>query len=179
MFFRCIRVPQLFEARRLVETDKLVLIDSYYDKLSSLYIKDKKNFSWIFDYGNEEEKNTNSEYYKCLEKITEIDYQTLPDADYIIFLETTENVWRQFLLRRNRQLDRNSQFLRSFDGQESMKNAVFQYQIDQEAKGKRVEIINHFQRFDSANTIAWEIYRKIKKNENRKFDRILQYLTNV
>jgi len=38
MWFRSIRVPMLLEAQKLSENDKIVLIDTYYDKLLYYYL---------------------------------------------------------------------------------------------------------------------------------------------
>ncbi len=166
MFFRSMRVPYFFEAERKTESGELVLFDTFYDKLTHLYLDDRDNFDWLFDYSND--------YFDCLRRIAKLDYETLPDADYIIFIDIEEDDWKKFLLRRGRDLDKNDTFLKSFNGKKSIKNAIYKYKEDLRVKGKSLEIIEAKQRYDSANTIALEIFCKLYRNH----ENIRNYLIN-
>lgn len=153
MFFRSMRVPYYFEAQRLVLKGELVLLDTFYDKLTYLYMDDKENFNWLFDHTND--------YYQCLKDIARLDYITLPDADYLIFIDIDEKDWKKFLKRRGRDLDKNNDFLKSFNGKETIKKAIKQYSEELKKKNKNLVVIETKQRYDSANTIAMEIFCKL------------------
>jgi len=68
----------LIEAEKLSEEGKIVLIDTYYDKLLHYYI-DKHCMCWLLA--------PSDRYFPVMKQIAEIDKDVLPDADIIVFFE--------------------------------------------------------------------------------------------
>ena len=157
MSFRCMRVPYYYEASRDVEEGKLVLLDTFYDKLSYLYMEDKVNFKWLFD--------DDSAYYNSLKEIVKLDYENLPDADYLIFFDIERDVWKKFMVKRGRKLDENKDFINSFDGIKKMKEAVDEYKKYLEENKKKLKIIKVKQKYDSANRIALSVFAQLLHEE--------------
>ena len=114
-WFRAIRVPMLFEAQRLSEEGKTVLIDTYYDKLLNYYI-DKYCMRWLI--------SPSDRFFPVMKQIAEIDKDILPDADIIIFLEVSHDEWTEFLKIRNREADQDKDFLKNFETQKFLLEAT-------------------------------------------------------
>ena len=118
MWFRSIRVPMLLEAQKLSENDKIVLIDTYYDKLLYYYLN-KYCMRWLI--------SPSDLYFEPLKKIAEIDKNTLPEADVMIFLEISCDDWLENLKTRGRDTDRDEDFAKNFETQKFLLEAAQKY----------------------------------------------------
>jgi thymidylate kinase len=115
MWFRSIRVPMLVEAKKLSEEKKTVLIDTYYDKLLHYYI-DKYCMRWLL--------SPSDRYFSVMKQIAEIDKDVLPNADIIIFFEVKHDDWTNLLKLRNRETDRDKDFMKNFETQKFLLEAT-------------------------------------------------------
>jgi len=149
MWFRAVRVPQLFKALDLNSQGQHCMVDSYYDKLFYLY-HNKKGIEWLID--------DQDLYYDEIVGIAKKDYEHLPNADILVFFTLDENTWMQFLKKRNRHLDHNVDFTKSFILQNSYLEAAKKY-----CKDFDKQLIVHEQRLVSPAIAAAEVAVKIKK----------------
>lgn len=149
MWFRSIRFPQYFKANKIRNDKKTCMLDSCYDKLFHLY-HEKEGLSWLF--------SPEDFYYDEMVSIAKKDYANLPDLDIIIFFKQTEENWKKFIKQRNRVLDNEDAFKKSFILQNAFIEAVQQY-----CKEKKCELIIHQQSFTNPRAEAEKIIKKIKK----------------
>lgn len=143
--FRSVRVPQLYEAYKLRNLGEMVFLDSYFNKIMSLYIKNK-NFSWLISKKNP--------YFRILVDILDKDTQLLPNADVIVYFDISYNTWIKFLQLRGRVGDKNKEFLESYSNHIDIKNAVYKI-----AKKYNIKVIIFHQKFSNPKVQA----RKLKK----------------
>lgn len=148
MWFRSIRVPQYFFANKLKKSGQVVMMDSCYDKLFYLYYN-KKGIDWLF--------NKDDLYYEDMINISKKDYDNLPDLDILIFFQQTEENWKKFLETRNRNLDNELEFQKSFILQNAFLDSIKQYCAE-----KKAILIIHNQTFSSPETEAKKIAEQIK-----------------
>ncbi len=120
-WFRAMRVPKLYEADVLRKKDKNVFVDSYYDKLL---------FYWLGKPGMEWLIGKDDPYYDLVEHMAKRDLQTLPDADAIVLFKVSYDDWKKMLSMRSRRLDRDPEFLKSFDTQQYFIEASESYSKD-------------------------------------------------
>ena len=141
MWFRSIRVPMLFQADQIREKGGLAIVDSFYDKLFSLYIS-SRGIQWLY--------NKNDVYFDEMKAISSKDYYLLPDADYLIFFKIDFDTWSKFIQIRDRVLDNNIEFQKQcFSSQEPFFTAARKY-----AKEKNCELIVVNQKFSSPKETA-------------------------
>lgn len=148
MWFRSIRVPLYFKANIIRNNGKSVFLDSCYDKLFYLY-HDKKGLEWLLP--------PDDPYYDEAIKISKKDYEFLPDLDIIIFFKQTEENWNKFIENRERDLDKNPDFKKSFILQEAFISAVNKY-----CESSDCHLITHEQSFTSPSIEAAKIIEKLK-----------------
>lgn len=149
MWFRSIRIPQYFKAMTLKENGETVMLDSCYDKLFYLYYN-KQGIEWLI--------TKEDPYYPEMISIAEKDYQILQDIDVLVFFKQTEENWKKFISKRNRKLDQESDFKKSFILQEAFLDAVKQY-----CEEKKCELIIHEQSFSNPKVEAEKIAEKLSK----------------
>jgi len=147
MWFRSMRLPGLFEADLLRQAGKMAMVDSYYDKLFFEYYN-KPGIEWLFD--------DNDLYHDEMMAISKKDSRLLPDADIIIFFKLSEQMWKEFIGGRKRELDRDADFLKSFRLQEIFIDVVEKY-----AKRTNCHLIVHEQSNSSPEIEAAKIISKI------------------
>ena len=143
MWFRAVRVPLLYLADEQRKQGVTVMLDSYYDKLFHLYCN-KKGIEWLF--------NSNDLYYDEMISIALKDHKYLPNADIIIFFKIDESEWSKFIKIRNRNLDNDLEFKKSFVLQEAMIDAVNHYCNETGCK-----LIIHNQSFSASEIEAQKI----------------------
>lgn len=149
MWFRSIRVPMIYNAKAKKEQNETVFLDSYYDKLFSLYM-DEDGMQWL--YGKTDP------YYEEMRGIAEKDYKQLPDIDCLVFFYVDKLTWTQFIDKRDRDLDKDDQFRENcFRSQEHFLNAAKQY-----CKDKECQLIVYDQKFSSPEDAAKEIILELK-----------------
>jgi len=95
-WFRAMRVPNLFIADSLRQQGQIVLVDSYYDKLMTHYIKEP-NMEWLM--------HPNDPYFQLTNQMALADNINLPTADIMVFFEATFISWKKLIMSRKRQLD--------------------------------------------------------------------------
>jgi len=101
-WFRSIRVPMLFQAAQDRDNGKIAIVDSYYDKLIHLYF-DRPNFEWLMP--------NNDPYRACYQKLIDLDYKSLPNANCVITFIVENERWSHLVKGRGRDLDRKSDLL--------------------------------------------------------------------
>ncbi|MBK0379321.1 hypothetical protein [Mucilaginibacter segetis] len=147
MWFRAQRVPQLYQADCLRGNREVVFADSYYDKLFYLYMHEE-SLRWLFD-------ETIDPYAAEMIAIAKKDYETLPDANAIIFFHIDRKTWERFLSVRNRNLDQDVEFLNQcFDSQAPFLLAAQRY-----CREANVELVVFDQVFDSPESSAERLHR--------------------
>jgi len=149
MWFRSTRVPQYFKAKLLKENGETIMLDSCYDKLFYLY-HNKQGLEWLI--------TKDDLYYSDMINIAKKDYQTLPDIDILVFFEQSEENWEKFISIRNRKLDQEDDFKKSFILQEAFIDAVKQY-----CEEKKCKLIIHKQSFSNPKVEAEKIVKKLAK----------------
>jgi thymidylate kinase len=117
-WFRAARVPQLIEADTLRGQGAIVLVDSYYDKLLSYYLH-TPGMEWVMPPGDP--------YFRVAEELARLDFEHLPDADILVFIEIDEAAWQSNLTTRGRDADQHRGLQESFQTQEHMRAAAEQY----------------------------------------------------
>ena len=112
-WFRSVRVPQLYAAAEAARPGDAV-IDSYYDILLSNYLGTPP-FAWLVP--------PEDPYFPIARKMADLDWQTLPRADVLVFLSLGERVWNAFMDRRAREFDREAGLREQFAMQDLMEQA--------------------------------------------------------
>ena len=77
-WFRSIRIKQLYDAEQMSKKGKLVVLDTYYDKLINLYLG-KRGLEWLI--------SKDDKYFNVAKSMSKVDYENLPNVDLIIFFE--------------------------------------------------------------------------------------------
>ncbi len=145
-WFRAMRMPNLYEADRLRKQGETVFIDTYYDKLFHFYLH-KEGMEWLI--------RTTDTYFDVIQEITRLDYQFLPDADYLITFELDYDTWVKFLQLRGRKLlDSDEIFLNSYKTQAYFIEAAQQY-----CKESGCQLIQFQQTFSSLEESASRLHQ--------------------
>lgn len=113
-WFRTVRVPQLFKADDTRKRGKPSVIDSYYDVLVDYYLGDVA-FEWLL--------SKNDPYFSAAQAMAKTDWASLPKADILVFLHLDEQVWHEFMSRRDRDFDRTAELSKHFEMQTKMEQA--------------------------------------------------------
>lgn len=113
-WLRANRVPNLLEAELLSQSGKIVLVDSYYDKLLYSYIGNDDH-SWLI--------RKSHRYFKVLKEIAKLDQDNLPNADFIVFFKVNYTTWKRFLMSRNRDVDKKIKLLDYYSAEKSILKA--------------------------------------------------------
>ncbi|MEJ5144857.1 hypothetical protein [Sphingobacterium sp. MYb388] len=150
MWFRSIRVPQYYKANALRDKGLNTMLDSCYDKLFYLY-HDKEGLEWLLC--------PDDPYYEEVKSISKKDLELLPDLDIIIFFKQTEENWTKFIEKRNRELDKDRDFKKSFILQNAFIEAVEKYCNTSECK-----LIIHEQSFTDPYVEAKKIIKKLQNH---------------
>lgn len=135
-WFRSMRVPMLYDAAEAASLGKLALIDTYYDKLLYNYIGED-GLDWFLP--------RDDAYYTIVEAMAKKDYERLPEADAVICFTISKPLWRHFLSKRGRDMDKELEFEKQcFSLQDPLIKACKKYAED---FGKTVLF---FEQFDSS-----------------------------
>lgn len=113
-WFRTVRVPDLFAAKAVSDRGGVAIVDSYYDKLVSLYLGEEC-FSWLIP--------RTDPYFDTAMAMAKTDYCHLPVADILVFLKIEEDTWRSFMKIRGRAFDDSAGLIRFFKMQDHIENA--------------------------------------------------------
>ena len=87
-WFRSMRVPSLYKAKINSDLGAHCIVDSYFDKLMYKYI-DKDGFNWFI--------SQKDPYYNLIHGMSKKDYIELPNADIVLAIRITPDLWRYFL----------------------------------------------------------------------------------
>lgn len=129
-WFRTVRVPQLFKADAARKNNQTAIIDSYYDVLIARYLGDDA-FEWLV--------SRQDPYFPAAKAMVDADWETLPKADVIVFLNLDEATWIEFMSRRDRDFDRNAELNKHFEMQEKMLQAC---KAAEQAHGSSLIVVN-------------------------------------
>lgn len=99
----------LFEADKLRQQGRTVLVDSYFDKLIREYLG-KPGMEWLMA--------PSDAYFKAAELVAELDWRCLPNANVVVFFQLDRDTWLQFIDGRGRELDQQEAFRSSFSTQD-------------------------------------------------------------
>ena len=146
-WFRCRRVPQLYLADNCRRLGRLAIVDSYYDKLFHYYLG-TPGFEWLI--------SPTDPYFGVMKHIAEVDLEHLPNADCIVFLQVTLEIWLEFLRRRNRETDSDEELLQSYDAQNMLLSAVDKY-----ARENHIRTVVQLQEASTPATVAKALRRKL------------------
>jgi HD superfamily phosphohydrolase len=116
-WFRSVRVQNLVNAANARDAGEAAVVDSYYDKMIHCYLG-KPAVEWLLPRSNP--------HFEAFALVAERDFEDLPDADLVVVFRVSESDWHRFLAIRNRKLDQNPEFLRSFESQEYFLDAARQ-----------------------------------------------------
>jgi thymidylate kinase len=133
-WFRATRVPHLFEAQHLKYKGKIVVVDSYYDKLCYYYLG-KPKMEWLI--------SRNDPYFKNIRDLAKLDLNLLPDADILVYISAPEKDWKRMLKRRNRNLDHKVKLQDTYATHWLFQSAVRKY-AGQKRKVRLIEFENRF-----------------------------------
>ena len=114
-WFRSIRVPMLYQASSERDDGKIAILDSYYDKLIHLYIREPQ-FRWLI--------HPEDPYFSVYTEIARLDFENLPNADCVVTFSVDEDRWKELVKGRGRKLDRDSEILNYHDMQTQLFNAT-------------------------------------------------------
>jgi deoxyadenosine/deoxycytidine kinase len=147
-WFRSMRVPSLYTADVQRQSGTIAIVDSYYDKLTADYI-DHPAMAWLIPQDDM--------YYSAFKQVAVIDKSTLPIADCLIFLNISPDVWKKLLSTRQRAMEQEELFLKSFPSQERFLAASRAF-----ANETHTPLIVHEQQVGSADATAQEILLKLR-----------------
>jgi hypothetical protein len=114
-WFRAMRVANLYAAARARQAGQIAVVDSYYDKLMTYYIK-APQMDWLVP--------RDDPYFDLLFQIALTDHFYLPTADVIILFTATFENWERCIKTRQRQLDVERVFPHAFPFQDHLRRAV-------------------------------------------------------
>jgi deoxyadenosine/deoxycytidine kinase len=149
-WFRATRVPQLYLAEQLRASGETVLLDSYYDKLLYCYLE-KPGMEWLI--------RPKDKYFQVIKLLSDLDYQYLPNVDCIVFLKVSFDDWKYFVNKRNRGLDNDELFRKSYETQAYFLDAVHQY-----IEVSKADLIVHQQSITSPFVESQKICEILLKN---------------
>lgn len=124
-WFRSKRVPGLFAAASLRASGRVVLVDSYYDKLFRYWLG-KPGMDWLIP--------SSDSYFSITKRMADLDAKKLPNADTIVFFDVSRKVWNHFISKRGRQLDQHPGFRESFRTQSYFRDAAKEFSSASGAK---------------------------------------------
>ena len=105
MWFRSVRTSFLYQAEHLKKQGFSAIIDSYFDKLF-YFCLGRPGMEWLV--------KSDDPYFEVIKKISALDLNHLPSADYIVFLDMDYLIWQKFLATRKRNFEKNFLFNEQF-----------------------------------------------------------------
>ena len=147
-WFRSIRVPMLYEARRLADNGEIVFIDSLYDKLCVSYLGEP-GMEWLIEPGDK--------YFEVAKMIAELDKDHLPDVDAIVTITVDKGDYVNFLQNRGRSLDSNENLAENWATQKYFIKAANQYSSE-----KKIQHIEFKNRIGTVQQAADQLYNQLK-----------------
>ncbi len=147
-WFRSVRIPNLFEANKIRNEGGTAVVDSYYDKIVSLYMRENC-FSWLIPIDDP--------YFDVAYQMAIADLKNLPNADILIFLKLNRETWLRFMENRGREFDRSAELKHYFEMQDYMERAC---KIAADEHGMKLMVI--VQIWSSPEETADLIYKKLK-----------------
>lgn len=149
MWFRSARVPLIYQAHGVRGEGGVALLDSYYDKILTCYLG-RPGMEWLLA--------PDDPYFEFAQGIALTDWLVLPDADCVISFEVTREDWASMLARRNRDLDRDEAFLRSFDTQRYFTEAAERLGAE-----RNVRVISFRQTFGTVDDAAKRLLLRLRE----------------
>ncbi len=93
---RNIRVKNLYDALKLRNEGHIVIIDSYYDHITSYYLE-KPGMEWLI--------SPRDPYFEAAKLMVDTDAKFLPNVDCLVLLDIDIQTWKSFIKSRNRERD--------------------------------------------------------------------------
>lgn len=149
-WFRCARLPGLFDAKEISDGGGIAIVDSYYDKLLALYI-DRPEFAWLIPRGDP--------YFDVAIRMAKEDYERLPTTDILIFLKVCQEVWLRLMQGRGREFDASAKLAEHFAMQDCMEAACRRFA---ETIGVRLIVVE--QRYSSPSDTAQLVFAELKES---------------
>jgi len=151
--FRSLRLNTLWHAQEVVQTGKVAIVDSYYDKITSYYLG-KPGMEWLIE--------KEDPYYTVVDQLTKLDNEHLPNADLIILLDVTFEDWIWLLNSRGRGRDTIDGFRESYSMYRSyIKEAIVS--LNQE---KNIPYVIFNPTFGDPKKEALRLYELLQTNQN-------------
>jgi thymidylate kinase len=148
--FRAMRVYALWEASKIRDQGGVVFVDSYYDKITSYYLG-KPGMEWLI--------SPQDPYYSCVEKLTLLDKEKLPDADCVVLFDISYNDWIQMLASRGRIRDSLEGFQESYALYRGyIKDAVSSLCVE-----RNIRLVVFRQEFSSVNIQAQKLLKLLEE----------------
>jgi hypothetical protein len=136
-------------ANQIRASGEIALTDSYYDKLLAYYIG-KPGMEWLI--------NPSDPYFDIAVAMAKRDWDELPNADVIVFFETSLELWEEF--KRNNYFENDPKFLLSFSTQEFFLKACQKL-----ASEKNIALIVVQQEWSSPKAMAIKIRQALYDKE--------------
>lgn len=149
-WFRCARLPGLFDAQEISDGGRIAIVDSYYDKLLALYI-DRPEFEWLVPRSDP--------YFDVAIRMAKEDYERLPTADILVFLKVGREVWLRFMQGRGRKFDASAKLSEFFAMQDCMESACRRFAV---TSGVRLIVVE--QQFSSPLDTAQLVFAELKES---------------
>lgn len=149
---RSIRVHALWTAWDEKIKGNVVIMDSYYDKITGYYL-DKPGMEWLM--------HPEDPYFECAMEVCQLDNQFLPDADCIVLFEVSFDDWMKLLDSRGRDLDNIEGFRESY----SRYKSYIADAVEKISKERNIKLVRFEQKFSDPQTQAEEL-KQILINEN-------------
>lgn len=146
MSLRCLRLPQLLKADQLRQEGRTVLLEPYYMKLHAYYLN-QPEMHWLVGPENP--------YYETNLLISQLDADTLPDADVLVIFDIDFDTWHHFITTRNREEDNRADLDRKHGQQK------FNDLIEEKLSAKGVKVIRFQQTFSSPQVQALALKQRL------------------
>lgn len=164
--FRTMRISALWQAWQLRNEGQVVIVDSYYDKITGYYLG-RPGMEWLIDPADP--------YFACAQHICSLDTELLPDADCIVLMDISFEDWIKMLNSRGRMRDSIDGFRENYE----LYKGYIRNAVDQLCASRNIKLVVFKQQFSDAHTQSM-LLRDLLIHENIiNFDGInLCYLQN-
>lgn len=148
-WFRSTRVPHLYSARHSADNGRIVLLDSFYDKLCHYYLG-KPGLEWLL--------KPEDPYFENFLETANLDLLHLPDADVLVAIEVNEADWLMMIAGRNRSLDDKTNLHKTYHTQALFLDAAGQY-----CRERNVKLVRFKNLFSTVEESAHRLQEVLKK----------------
>ena len=111
MGFRQLWLPLQYQAQKLKNQNRFVILDSYFIKIIG-YELSEPGCQWLFP--------KDDAYFHLYQQICQLDIEYLPIPDYIVLFDVSLEDWIKFLNSRNRSWDKTVGFVEIYESTKFM-----------------------------------------------------------